>query len=80
MRKLLLATMAAMIVAGPLAFSAKADDVTVKERDERAVIKDRVERTDDNTVIEDRVGPPNDVVITGHAGPRRDDRLIMKDR
>jgi hypothetical protein len=82
MRKLLLATAAAVILTAPLAGYVKAEDVTIKDRGDRAVIKDRVGPPEGNVVIRDRVGPPDDnVVIRDRVGPRHDDdKVIIKDR
>jgi hypothetical protein len=81
MRKLFLATVAAVVLTAPLMIAAQADDITVKERGDTAVIRDHAGAPDANVVIKDRVGPPDDsVTIRERVEPRHDDKVIIKDR
>jgi hypothetical protein len=81
MRKLLLATVAAVILTAPLAGIVKAEDVNIRDHGDRAVIRDRVGPPEGNVVI-NPVGPADDsVVIRDRGGPRHDeDKVIIKDR
>ena len=70
MRKLLLTAATAALVMAPLTVGAHADDVTVKERN-------------DKTIIKDQTAPPRDtdkVIVKEREPVRSDDKVIIKDK
>ena len=69
MRRILLATVTVMLLTAPLSMPAQADDVTVKERADKTIIKDQTAPRD------------NDKVIVKEREPvRTDEKVIIKDK
>jgi len=78
MYKLILAATAAIFLAAPLASAVKADEVIIKERNDKTIIKERPAGND--VIVKER--PANDDLVKERLGaPRRDDeKVIIKDK
>ena len=69
MRKILLATATVALLTAPLVVAAQADDVTVKERGDKAIIKDQPAPRDTDKVI-----------VKEREPARSDEKVIIKDK
>ena len=80
MRRLMLVTVAAIVVTAPMAISVKADEtITIQEQQKKdrdsVTIKER-EKTDGLTIKRD-----NDVVVKERVAPRKEDeKVIIKEK
>lgn len=79
MYKLILAATAAVLLTAPLASAVKADEVIIKEHNDKAIVKERPAGHD--VMVKERPANDDAVVRERMSAPHRDDeKVIIKDK